>query len=393
MEPTAQGTTTVRHRMEPPPVIATTAALRAHAPDLTGAWVVGLDLRGIGIDWRTCALTGAGFAACTFDGDDATTIVARGATVLPPFAGADAGPGFDPYRVALYTNDELMAGYVDGRPETTFDARVGARTLGRPSTVDLVARGIHDACIEAALLRFVDDVSAPVVGVMGSHSTPRTDPTYADAAALARDLTLAGFVIATGGGPGLMEAANLGAWMARRPTEDLDAAIAMLSPAPDYAADPPAFLDAALGVRSRFPDGATSLGVPTWVYVQEPPNQFATHVAKYFENSIRENGLLAVAQGGVVFTPGGSGTAQEIFTDAAQNDYTLYDVRSPMVFLGSDHYERERPGLLSSVRDLAARNGWQHLVRVVDSRDAVVDALHELAPMPPAGATPPRRRR
>ncbi|MFO7591046.1 MAG: hypothetical protein R6X23_09125 [Acidimicrobiia bacterium] len=383
--------------MESPPVITTVAALRAHAPDLAGAWVVGLDLRGLGVDWRACGLTGAGFAACTFDGDDEATVVARGATVLPPFAGPDAGPdagpGFDPYRVALYTNDELMAGYVDGRPETTFDARVGARTVDRPSTVDLVARGIHDACIEAALLRFVDDVAAPVVGLMGSHSAPRTDPAYTATAELARDLTLAGFVIATGGGPGLMEAANLGAWMARRSPDDLLTAIALLSPAPDYAADPPAFLDAALAVRSRFPDGATSLGVPTWVYVHEPPNQFATHVAKYFENSIRENGLLAVARGGVVFTPGGSGTAQEIFTDAAQNDYTLYDVRSPMIFLGSDHYERERPGLLSVVRDLAARNGWEHLVRSVDSREAVVDALHELAPMPPAGAIPPHRRR
>lgn len=393
MEPTGQGTTTVRHRMQSPPVITSTATLRAQAPDLAGTWIVGLDLRGIPIDWAGCALAGAGFAACMFAGGDETTVVARGATVLPAFHSGSGGPGFDPYRTALYANDELMAGYVDGRPETTFDARVGARTLGRPSTLELVARGIHDACIEAALLRFVDDVAAPVVGLMGSHTTSRTDTAYRATAELARDLTTAGFVVATGGGPGLMEAANLGAWMARHPPADLDTAIGMLAPAPDYETDPPGFLEAALAVRAQFPDGATSLGVPTWVYVHEPPNQFGTHIAKYFENSIRENGLLAIARGGVVFTPGGSGTAQEIFTDAAQNDYTLYDVRSPMIFLGTEHYERERPGLLGAVQDIAAHGGWGHLVRVVDTADAVVEALRDLGPVPPTDAVPPLRRR
>jgi len=380
--------------MESPPVLTTVAAVREQAPALGGAWIVGLDLRGAEIDWAACDLHGAGFAACTFASGDEAAVATQGATVLSGFTPGPDGPGFDPYRTALYTNDELMEGYVDGQPATTFDARVGARTIGRPSTVELVARGIHDACIEAALLRFVDEVAAPVVGLMGSHRTSRTDATYRATAELAADLTRAGFVVATGGGPGLMEASNLGAWMAHRPTTELTAALEMLAPAPDYDTDPRAFLEAALAVRARFPEGATSLGVPTWVYVDEPPNQFATHVAKYFENSIRENGLLAIARAGVVFTPGGSGTAQEIFTDAAQNDYTLYDVRSPMIFLGAAHYERERPGLLSAVRDLAAHNGWEHLVRVVDTPVAVLDALRELGPeLPGVACAPPSRRR
>lgn len=387
MEPTAQVTTTVRHRMESSPVITTEADLRARMPDLSRAWVVGLDLRRASIDWPSCTLAGAGFAACTFDSEGVTTLTSLGAMVLPAFDPTDPdGPGFDPYRAHLYTNDELMDGYQPGAPDATLDARVGARTRTTPSTLDLVARGIHDACIEAALLRFVDEVAAPVVGLMGSHTTSRIDPTYRTTAQLAWELARAGFVVATGGGPGLMEAANLGAWMAAHAHAELGEAIAMLAPAPDYAADPPGFLEAALEVRTRFPDGATSLGVPTWVYVDEPPNQFATHVAKYFENSIRENGLLAVARGGVVFTPGGSGTAQEVFTDAAQNDYSLYDVRSPMVFLGVDHYTHERPGLFTAVQDLATRGGWGHLVRVVDTTDEVLAALRELAPVPPGSA-------
>ncbi len=39
---------------------------------------------------------------------------------------------------------------------------------------------------------------------------------------------------------------------------------------------------------------------------------------------------------------------QATFTDAAQNDYSLYGPRSAMVFLGVDHYEHEQPGLLAA---------------------------------------------
>ena len=48
---------------------------------------------------------------------------------------------------------------------------------------------------------------------------------------------------------------------------------------------------------------------------------FATDIAKYFENSLREEGLLALALAGVVFARGNAGTVQEIFQDACQNYY------------------------------------------------------------------------
>ena len=65
----------------------------------------------------------------------------------------------------------------------------------------------------------------------------------------------------------------------------------------------------------------TSLGIPTWFYGHEPPNVFATAIAKYFRNATREAILLQVCDAGIVFLPGAGGTVQEIFQDACENYY------------------------------------------------------------------------
>jgi predicted Rossmann-fold nucleotide-binding protein len=81
-----------------------------------------------------------------------------------------------------------------------------------------------------------------------------------------------------------------------------------------------------------------SLAIPTWQYGHEPPTPFATHIAKYFQNSIREDGLLAIARQGIVCMEGKAGTIQEIFQDSAQNYYRLFGEPSPMVLFGVDYW-------------------------------------------------------
>lgn len=141
-----------------------------------------------------------------------------------------------------------------------------------------------------------------------------------------------------------MEASNLGAYSAgfSDPPDVLEGALAKLRSAPSFR--DPDWLSVGYGAwramgHPASPEQSMNIGIPTWFYGHEPPNLFATHIAKYFENSVREEGLLAVALGGVIYAEGNAGTVQEMFQDACQNYYRTYDdVRSPMVLFGSDYW-------------------------------------------------------
>ena len=351
----------------PPRLIGSHADLLAAWPDLRATAVVDLDLRDELLDWSEGQLDAALFFGCRFPSGVTDRLTALGAAVLSPLTSLP----FEPYRRDLYRYDELTAGHERGVAES-LDMRVSSwfASSSATSLTDLAVRALHDATIDAAVARLV--VGRRMVGVMGGHDLSRDADLYRTVAELGRALTREGFFVATGGGPGVMEAANLGAWFAPFDDDQLEAAIGLLASAPTYAADRDRYVERALEVRDRWAGGGESVGVPTWVYLDEPTTGFATHIAKYFTNSIRENGLLAIARSGVVYAPGGAGTEQEIFTDTAQNSLTLYSVRSPMVFLGRRFFEGEHAELVAAARKQAATFGWEDLIYTCDDpADAV----------------------
>ena len=118
--------------------------------------------------------------------------------------------------------------------------------------------------------------------------------------------------------------------------------------------------------------------------------RFSTHVAKYFSNSLREDGLLAIAHHGVVYAPGSAGTIQEIFMDAAQNHYHTIKrpgpqgdkalVISPMVFLGRDYWTLDRP-VYPLLRVLAFGRKYHDQIGAADDVDDVVTFLENHPPV------------
>lgn len=250
----------------------------------------------------------------------------------------------DPYRADLYTAEELYAGLDGGYPATP-DARAYAWSKDPAIKHDIFAtmlRAVHDDSISDALVEALGGRS--VVGVMGGHALERGTSGYAEAARLSRHLARAGHLVLTGGGPGAMEAANLGARLHEHDDEVLEDALRRLASAPSFTPDIGAWAAVALDVLAAHPAPHTpaSIGVPTWFYGHEPPNVFAGQIAKFFSNALREDLLLILVTAGIVYLPGAAGTVQELF-QAATPGYYSEDGGVPLVLLGRDHWQDRLP--------------------------------------------------
>jgi predicted Rossmann-fold nucleotide-binding protein len=360
--PTPPPTDVIALHDDTPDEIESRAELAVHlaAGTLRNLIVQGLDLDGDPpLDLSTVDVRNTLFVGCRFASPDvAADLIRRGALVVPAFAGMP----YPTHPNRLYTPDDLAAGFAEGGFAGMYDTVVYRhfRAAGgaQPPVREALVQRLHDDGIDNALADTTNAWTAErgpsaAIGVMGGHAVLRGSPTFRLAAALGRELARADRLVVTGGGPGVMEAANLGAFLAERSADDLAAAIDTLAAAPDFRDHDP-YTAAALAVRAGFAPPAGEggplawarrggLSIPTWLYGHEPANLFAARIAKYFSNAIREDTILRLSRGGIVFAPGWAGTVQEVFQAATKTFYATDGVSGPYIFLDTAYWTERLP--------------------------------------------------
>jgi uncharacterized protein (TIGR00730 family) len=194
--------------------------------------------------------------------------------------------------------------------------------------VAVIAREFRDG-FEA-----VDRIGAPGVTVFGSARIPPDDPVYEQARELGRLLVEAGFAVVTGGGPGIMEAANRGAQEA----------------------------------------SGISVGFNVELPHEQRPNDYLDISLTFRHFYARKTMLVKAAEGFVLFS-GGIGTLDELF-EALVLIQTGKIVHFPVVLFGSDHWH----GLLEWLKDRVLRErlispGDLDLVSVTDDAAEAVETV------------------
>ena len=209
--------------------------------------------------------------------------------------------------------------------------------------LESLARNLHDFCIMQSTKRLLARYDkCQVVAVMGGNAMRRDDAAYEKVARISKALTEKGSLMVSGGGSGAMEATGFGAWMAGRSEEEFREALSRLASVPVQESHN--YLAVSFGILRDYPQTQyINLSIPTWLYGHEWTSPFATHIAKLFENSVREDTLLTVAYGGIIYAPGRAGTIQEVFQEAVQNHYLTFGFASPMVFLDTEFWSKTTP--------------------------------------------------
>ncbi len=192
----------------------------------------------------------------------------------------------------------------------------------------------------------------PSVSIFGSARTPPGDPVYALAEDIAFRLSDAGFAVVSGGGPGIMEAANRGAQRGASPS---------------------------VGLNIELPHEQ----------VANPYQDIALHFRHFFSRKV----MFVKYASAYVVLPGGFGTLDELaeILTLVQTGKTR---RIPIVLVGSDFW----CGLLDWFRDTLVPAGTigaddLDLLQVIDEAAGVVDAIFDFYERRGFEPTPQERER
>jgi uncharacterized protein (TIGR00730 family) len=174
----------------------------------------------------------------------------------------------------------------------------------------------------------------PAVSIFGSARTSRDDPRYALCEDIARKLSDAGFTVISGGGPGIMEAANKGAYYGR----------------------------------------SLSVGLNIQLPHEQLSNPFQD-ISQTFHHFFARKVMFVKFASAYVVMPGGFGTLDELM-EALTLVQTRKTQRIPIILVQSSFWQ----GLLGWLRDtLVAERmidpGDMDLIQVIDEPARVVEAI------------------
>lgn len=321
---------------------------------------------------------------------------AAGTSVAIPLAASTKlSLPFRPIRSSVYTPRELFSGY-DPRDSGSFPRStdfsiyryyVSNGATVSPGRLTSMMEGLHDSSITAAMRALLRGRNCIVA--MGSHEMPRTDPGYRQLAEISRALTRDGYLMASGGGPGAMEATHVGAACAYAEDSTLDSVCSALSAVPQLPAnlsdivspqgkpngavvtETSVWFEAAWRALSLIPNPAPSLALPTWRYGHEPTTPFASHIAKYFQNSVREDAITSIGTHGAIFTEGGAGTIEELFESAANDYFCVFNNSVPTVLLGKSYWTTTYPVLRIVSEEFERERLARHVLVTDDAMEAV----------------------
>lgn len=189
---------------------------------------------------------------------------------------------------------------------------------------------------------FVDAVDTlsripPAISVFGSARTKPDDPIYKSATLCGQRLVERGFAVITGGGPGVMEAANKGALEA----------------------------------------GGVSVGLNIALPMEQKPNAFQNVELDFRYFFIRKVMFVKYARGFIIF-PGGFGTMDEFF-EALTLMQTLKIAPFPVVLVGRAFWSGLLDWLKSTLDERygTISTGDFELFRLTDDVDEAVRIVHE----------------
>lgn len=177
-------------------------------------------------------------------------------------------------------------------------------------------------------------VEAPAVTIYGSARTAKDHPWYTTTVDIARDLARSGYAIITGGGPGIMEAANKGA----------------------------------------SEGGAVSIGLNISLPHEQDPNPYANFPLHFKYFFVRKVMFMKYSMA-FICMPGGFGSMDELF-----ESLTLIQTERikpfPIILVGSSFWN----GLVDWIKDSMLANGTiseknLQLIEIIDDPREVVEFI------------------